>query len=368
MTKTAGIKALAVHFPRGVRTNQFFRNHHREIVEAVESRKKGRMWAAPEDMKQDDFDREMAGYLADPFRGTIERRVLTQGETALTLERQAADKALAAAGMQAAEIDLLIVSSFLPDHFGCMNAPYLARDLGIRGMAFNLESACSSAMVGLHTACALVEAGHYRNVMVVASCTYSRDTDSRDTISWTVGDGAGAFIVSEAADGTGRLGGKCIHTGDTCGALWFENYAREDGTLWFRLLADKQAGEKLRDTAEPYLRTCCEGALADAKLSVDDIDHFVFNTPLAWYSRFAARTLGVDGKKPVINMYPKYANIGPALLPANLYHAAREFGFRRGDKILMYSVGSISSAGAMVLSWGDVALGAPPEAPTQICD
>jgi len=368
VTKKAGIKALAVHFPRGVRTNQFFRNHHRQVVEAAESRKKGKMWAPSENHDEDDFDREMASYLADPFRGTVERRVLTEGETALTLEKRAAEKALAAAGMQATEIDLLIVASFLPDHFGAMNAAYLARDLGVLGMAFNMESACAGAMIGLHTACAMVEAGQYRNVMVVASCTYSRDTDTRDPISWTVGDGAGAFIVSDALPGTGRLGGKCIHTGDTCGALWFENYTREDGSLWFRLLADKQAGAKLRDTAQHYLKTCCEGALADAGLGIDDIDHFVFNTPLAWYSRFAARTLGVDGKRSVINMYPKYANIGPALLPANLYHAAREFDFKRGDKVLMYSVGSVSSAGAMVLTWGDVALGAPPDAPTQICD
>jgi 3-oxoacyl-[acyl-carrier-protein] synthase-3 len=143
---------------------------------------------------------------------------------------------------------------------------------------------------------------------------------------------------------------------------------RDDASLWFRLVGDPQAGKLLRDTAVGYLVTCCNGALEDAGLSLGDIDHFVFNTPVAWYSKFCARTLGVPSDKPVINMYPKYGNMGPNLLGANLYHAAREFGIEKGDRILMYSVGSVSSAGAMVLRWGDVALGPPPEPHSVVCD
>lgn len=372
MTQSAGIRALAVHFPRGLRTNQFWKNHHPGILEAVETRKKGRMWAAPEKESGpspgDDFDAEMVHYLADPFRGTVERRVLTPGESSLTMELAAARKALGAAALEPSDVDVMIVSSFLPDHFGCMNAPYLARDLGLTGLAFNLESACSSAMIGLHTACALVQSGQFKTALVVASCAYSRDTDTENTISWTVGDGASAYVVSEVEPGYGRLGGKSVHTGATCGALWFENYARPDGSLWFRLVGDPNAGKILRDTSVDYLLSCCNGALEDAGMSLGDIDHFVFNTPVAWYSKFCARTLGIPEGKPIINMYPKYGNMGPNLLGANLYHAAGEFGFRKGDRILMYSVGSISSAGAMVLRWGDVALGPAPEPPTVVCD
>jgi 3-oxoacyl-[acyl-carrier-protein] synthase-3 len=372
MTKHVGIRALALNFPRGLRTNQYWKNHHPEILEAVETRKKNRMWAAPEKESEpspaDGFDAEMAHYLQDPFRGTVERRVLTPGESSLTLELGAARKAMAAAELEPSAVDVMIVSSFLPDQFGCMNAPYLARDLGLTGLAFNLESACSSAMIGLHTACAFVQSGQFKTALVVASCAYSRDTDTRNTISWTVGDGASAYVVSEVEPGYGRLGGKSVHTGETCGALWFENYVRDDASLWFRLVGTPEAGKLLRDTSVGHLLTCCNGALRDAGLSLGDIDHFVFNTPVAWYSKFCARTLGLPSNKPVINMYPKYGNMGPNLLGANLYHAAREFGIKKGDRILMYSVGSISSAGAMVLRWGDVALGPPPEPHTVVCD
>jgi 3-oxoacyl-[acyl-carrier-protein] synthase-3 len=65
----------------------------------------------------------------------------------------------------------------------------------------------------------------------------------------------------------------------------------------------------------------------------------------------------------VVNTYPRFANVGPALLPVNLHDAAPRL--HAGDHVLVFSIGSVSTAGAAVLRWGDVALGpaiAPPEA------
>lgn len=365
--KSVGIKALAVEFPKGRRTNEFFYNHHPQIVEAVTAKKQRRIWAGPEQAPADAFEAEMANYLADPFRGTIERRVLTPGEGALSLETSAAKKVLAAAAMAPSDVELLMVASFLPDHIGAQDSAYLARDLGLRGMAFNLESACSGAMVALNTASALIAAGYYNNAMVVVSCTYSRDTDTRDTISWTVGDGAGAFILSEVEAGYGRLGAHALHTGRTCGALWYENYAREGGELAFRLQSSPYAAKVIRDCSKDFLIRCCHGALEDARVRLEDVDAFVFNTPLAWYAKYCAKTLGVDPAR-VIDTYPRFANMGPALLPVNLYYAARELPIKKGDLVLMYSIGSVASAGAMVARWGDVALGAEPGRPELSAD
>jgi 3-oxoacyl-[acyl-carrier-protein] synthase III len=366
MTKSVGIKALAIEMPKGVRTNQYWRNRHPEMIADLTERKKGRMFSEKAESK-DDFELEMAGYLADPFKGTVERRVLTPGESSLTLELSAARKALAAAKLSAREIDLVIVASFLPDYFGCMNAPYLARELGAGGLAFNLESACAGALVGVQTACGLVSAGQFTNAMVVVSCTYSRDTDPKDVIALTSGDGAAAFVIGEVDQGLGRLGGYGMHTGQTCGALWFENYARDDGSLWFRLQASPDAGKILQGTATECLHRCVHGALNDAGVSLGDIDAFVFNTPFAWYAKFCARSLGVDPAL-TISPYAQYANMGPALMPVNLYHMARERPLKRGDLVLAYSIGSISSAGAVVMRWSDAALGPPPDKPELVCD
>jgi 3-oxoacyl-[acyl-carrier-protein] synthase-3 len=367
--RSVGIRALAIEFPRGLRTNRYFRTRHPDVVNVVESKRLAHVLSAPAELDADahPFDAAMAKYAGDPFRGTVERRVLTPGETALSLEMTVAQKALAAAGMKPSEVELLIVCSFLPEQFGAMDAAYLARDLGMTGMAFNLESACAGAMVALHTACGLVQAGQYANALVVISCTYSRDTDPRDTLSWSSGDGAGAMIVGPVEAGFGRLGGKCVHSGQTCGALWYEHYQKDDGSFWFRLKNSPSAARAIRDSSEEFVKRCCEGALAEAGVGIADIDAFVFNTPLAWFADFCARTLGADPGR-FVDTYPRYANMGPALLPVNLYTAAVERPLEPGDLLLMYSIGSVSSAGAMVLRWGDVALGAPPSSPAVTCD
>ena len=125
---------------------------------------------------------------------------------------------------------------------------------------------------------------------------------------------------------------------------------------------ERHAGRVLRESSGPTLRKCCLGAIGAAGVKLDDIDLFVFNNPTAWFADFGARALGVDASR-TINTFPVYANIGPALTPANLYHAANQGRLRENDLVLVYGVGSVSSAGASVMRWGDVVLGPLPDPP-----
>jgi 3-oxoacyl-[acyl-carrier-protein] synthase-3 len=88
---------------------------------------------------------------------------------------------------------------------------------------------------------------------------------------------------------------------------------------------------------------------------LSDIDFFVFNTPTAWFAAFAASALGGDPER-VANVYPKTANNGPALMPAGLHESASAERIKPGDLVLLYAVGSVSSASAVVMRWGDVSL------------
>jgi 3-oxoacyl-[acyl-carrier-protein] synthase-3 len=137
----------------------------------------------------------MAPFMSDLFRGTVERRVLGPGETLRALELRAAREALAAAAMAPTDVDLMMCTALVPTSVGVGDAAYLARDLGLRGSAWNFESACSGGLVGLQTACALVRAGEYRTVLVVVGCSYSQNTEESDSLGWTCGDGATAFLV-----------------------------------------------------------------------------------------------------------------------------------------------------------------------------
>jgi 3-oxoacyl-[acyl-carrier-protein] synthase-3 len=262
--------------------------------------------------------------------------------------------------MSPEDIDLMIVSSLRPDTIGVGNAAYLSAELGLRGAAWNLETACSSSVVGLQTANAVIKAGDYRNVLVVTSCTYSRDADESDSLAWFLGDGAGAFVVCPSKGPDGVLGSKTVHTADTCGAFYYDMIVGPDQVPRFRMNADAKATRVLRDSAMVYLRECCDGALDASNMRLSDIDFFVFNTPTAWYAKFCARAMGIDVSR-TIDTYPLYANIGPALMPSNLYRAARSNKIRKGDVVLLYAIGSSSTASATVMRWGDVTLGPDPE-------
>lgn len=354
---SAGIRSLALAYPEGRRTNDYWLERYPELVSSREQSFLGKLWEkSPTGTDVGaTFDREMAPYLGDPFRGTVERRVLGPGETALGLELRAAQRALAAANVSAREVDLLMVTSFLPDMVGVGNAAFLAAELGLKGAAWNLESACSSAMVALQSGCALIRAGEYRRVLVVVSCTYSRVTDEKDTLSWTVGDGAAAFLLESCEPGFGVLGAKVVHTANSCGALHYALEVEREREAVVRMRATPKAARSLREISETCLHVCTEGALRAADVRLEEIDFFVFNSPVAWYAPFCARALGVDPER-TLDTYREFGNVGPVLMPTNLHRAATSGRIRRGDRVLLYTVGSVSSAGAAVVRWGDVQL------------
>jgi 3-oxoacyl-[acyl-carrier-protein] synthase III/alpha-beta hydrolase superfamily lysophospholipase len=242
------------------------------------------------------------------------------------------------------------------------NAAYLAAELGLTGPAINIESACSGSLAGLALATELLQSGERQRILVVASTSNSRQVKDDDSVGWFVGDGAGAFVVEAAPPDLGVLGVHIVNSVRTNDM--FVIYSVPDGEYATRLetLGHPRTGAIARNTAEPYLREVVDAALAKARLSLADIDFCVFNTPTAWYADFCAQTLGVP-KDRYHSVYARYANIGAALMPATLYHALEQGRVRRGDNVLLYSVGSTSTVAAIVLRVGDIALGPYPTPP-----
>lgn len=353
-----GIKSLALAFPSVIRTNDYYKENYPNIVAKSEEKNLARLMSLVNPTPSNEFELEMQPYLKDPFRGTIQRRRLGEGESSLTLEYKAAKDALSAANLSVNEVDLLISCSFIPEYIGYGNAAFVARELGLQNGAWNIDATCGSTLVALETACALVQSGRYRNVLVTISCTYSRLADESDTLSWFFSDGAGAFIVSPLEINQGFLGAKTINTSMLCDQIRVKIKEDKQGNPCLRIEASRSV-RVLAQHATQMLRTCCEGAAASADVKLDDIDFFIFNTPTAWFSNFCIRVLNIDPEK-TINCYPWYANIGPALSLANLYHAQQMGKIRENDLVLMYGFGAASSASASIMRWGDVALGSVP--------
>ncbi|NMG09910.1 3-oxoacyl-ACP synthase III family protein [Brasilonema sp. UFV-L1] len=358
----AGIRAISVKFPSIIRTNDYYRENYPELIARAEQKTLAKLFVPDNSTIHNDDDiwsQEVAPYMSDPFRGTVERRVVAPDETSLSLEYGAAIDALEAAKLSPDDIDLMLVTSLFPEQVTPGNAAFLAGKLGLQGAAWNIESTCTSALVSLQSACALVQTRQYRNVLVVISTTYSRYTDENDTLAFLSGDGAGAFVVSRLKEDQGILGTKIANTAVTCGAFYNEFTTDEQGNVKMFIRGGKGVSKMFNETTVKFIRLCCHGAIADAGLTLGDIDFFVFNTPSAWYSRVCTRALGIDSEQ-TININPLYANIGPTFPVANLYHAAHAGKIKENDVVLVYTMGSSSNAGASVMRWGDVALGSAP--------
>jgi 3-oxoacyl-[acyl-carrier-protein] synthase III len=363
MTKQpVGIRSLAVAFPSVVRRNDYFQEHFPDLLAGADKKSLAKVFssAAPASGTEDIWAEEMRRYAGDPFRGAVERRVLGPGESSLTLERRAALDALAAARLTPGDVDLMLVSSVFPEHPGPGNAAWLAGELGLTGAAWNVDSMCASPLVSLQNACAQVRAGEFKNVLVVASCTYSRHVDSNDTLSLVVGDGAGAFVVGELGAGLGVLGTKIVHTAATCGSFYcaLENGSQGDPRMLVRV--DKERSKRLPELSLEYLRACCDSALAAAGVTIDQIDYVACYTATAWYAPFFTRAMGLPPDR-TMDTYPRFGNISAASVMANLYFAAQLGKIKPGDLILVYNHGFVASSVAVVMRWGEVALGPSPD-------
>lgn len=361
----AGMTALAVAFPSVRRTNDYWRRQHPERVQKAEELTLAKLWGAretPPDRTPSVFEQTMAPYLEDPFRGAVERRLRAPDEPALAMELAAARGALGAAGLTTKHVDLTLVTSFVGDRFGVGNAAYLAEALELRAPAINYETACSGSVVGLHVASSLVRGGAYERVLVVASTSNSVQVVDDDSLGWFIGDGAGAFVVAAVPEGHGVLGHRTINSVGTNDMFVIHSVPDGAGGTRLRTAANERAADMARDTAEPYLREAVDGALASAAVELADVDFWVFNTPNAWYADFCARALGVEPGR-YHSIYPRYSNIGAALMPATLYHALHEGLVGPGALVGMYSIGSTSTASAVVMRLPSVALGPYPEPP-----
>ncbi len=353
---SVGITALSIAHPPTLRDNAYWESQHPEMVEAAAEHALAKLWAPTSE--QSTFDRAMAPYARDPFKGAKTRRVALSPDASVELHARAVESLLEAWTGTLSDLDFAIISSMRPDTVAVGDAAWLGRRIGLRCPAINVETACASAVMGLDLACSMVETGRASRILVSAACTYARDILETNSLAWFLGDGAGAFIVERSDTAAVPLGTHRISTQETCGAFVHELIIDETGAPALRMRATRGAGAVLHDTAEPFLRNACEGALRAANVSLDAVDLCVFNTPTAWYADFCADALGIPREKTV-SVYPDTTNIGPALMSANLHRAVSEGRLKSGDTVLVYAVGSASTAIATVLRWGEVPVGSP---------
>lgn len=277
--------------------------------------------------------------------GIRQRHIAGPGVKTSMLATEAARRAMADAGVNSADIDLLIVATSTPDVIFPSTACLVQAQLGIRqGAAFDVQAVCSGFVYALTTADAFIQAGRARTALVIGAEIFSSilDWDDRRTCV-LFGDGAGA-VVLKAADEPGILAAELHADGSQQGILCASGrieagqvvgdpFVRMDGQAVF-----KMAVNSLSKSAHDVCHT--------AGIELADIDWMVPHQANVRILNFLAKKLGLPAEKIVITL-DQHANTSAASVPLALDVARHDGRIKEGDLILMQGVGG-------GVTWGSV--------------
>jgi 3-oxoacyl-[acyl-carrier-protein] synthase-3 len=289
--------------------------------------------------------------------GIRERHVADRGVATSDLAKEAALQALASAGLPPDRIELIIVGTTTPDMIFPSTACLLQHKIGAsRAWGFDLGAACSGFTYALTTAAQMVASGAHEHALVVGADVMSSIIDYQDRATCVLfGDGAGAVVVSPAGeDGLGIIdfaheidgsGGPalCMPAG---GSLRPASHETVDARLHFV----KQDGQAVFKFAVRKTEEICRRVLQQNGLGPADVDLFVSHQANRRIIMSAAERLGLDASRVVINI-ERYGNTTAATIPLALADAVADGRLRKGDLVLLASVGAGFTVGAILLRW-----------------
>jgi len=263
------------------------------------------------------------------------------------LALQAARQALDAAGVQAADIDLIIVATSTPDMVFPSTATILQHKLGAHGCpAFDVQAVCSGFIYALTVADAMIRAGTATRALVVGSEIFSRLLDFQDRTTCVLfGDGAGA-VVLEASDEPGILATDIHADGKHVGILCVPGHVSGGQITGLPLLTmDGQAVFKL---AVGLLEGAARATLNKANLTEADIDWLIPHQANIRIMQSTARKLKMGMDKVVVTVQ-EHGNTSAASIPLALDHAVRAGQVQKGQTLLLEGVGGGFTWGAVLL-------------------
>ena len=288
--------------------------------------------------------------------GIHERRIAADDETTTTLSVNAARDALAVAGVDASEVDLVIVGTCSPDYPLPATAVLVATELGAtRAAGFDLQAACSGFLFALATGDSFIRSGMYRHVLVIGVEVLSRFLDWTDRSTCVLfGDGAGAVLLSASDQPGGMLGSELFSDGAGCEGI----IVRAGGsvqpasaeTVAGNLHTIQMAGSEVYKYATRQMGDSAIAALRAAGLGVADVDQFVFHQANLRIIKSVEKQFDIPEEKVFVNI-EKYGNTSAASVPMALVEAIAAGRIKQGDKVLMVAFGAGYTAGAAVMEW-----------------
>jgi 3-oxoacyl-[acyl-carrier-protein] synthase III len=289
--------------------------------------------------------------------GIRERRIAAAHETTATLSAIAGKRAIAVAGLEPDDIDLILVATLTPDYWMPSTGALVKEAIGnTTAAAMDVMAACSGFVYAYSSADAYLRAGTFRHALVIGAETLSRFLDFSDRNTCILfGDGAGAVVLSASDEEGGGLAGLELTT-DPDGAymIWLpsggsrspvsgqtlargEHFVRMEGKETYRYATKTLASSALK-------------AIGRAGWEPDEIDLFIPHQANVRIIESVAKGLGLPMEKMYVNV-DRYGNTSAASVPIALSEAVDSGRVKIGDKVVLVAFGAGLTSGAIALEW-----------------
>jgi 3-oxoacyl-[acyl-carrier-protein] synthase-3 len=285
--------------------------------------------------------------------GIRERRIAAEGEFTSTLGLSAARVAIASAGLQPADIDLVLVATSTPDNTFPATAVSIQAELGItRGAAFDMQAVCSGFVYGLATADAYLRGGLAERAVVIGAETFSRIVDWEDRTTCVLfADGAGAVVLEAQSGGGGSddrgvLASKLRADGRHRDKLYVDGGPSSTGTVGHL----RMHGREVFKHAVAMITDVIEDVFAQTGFGAADVDWFVPHQANRRIIDASARKLGIPDEKVVVTV-DRHGNTSAASIPLALDVAVRDGRIKKGDLVQLEAMGGGFTWGACLIRW-----------------
>lgn len=285
--------------------------------------------------------------------GIRARHLAAEGETTSMLATKAAQAALKNAGLEANDIDLIIVATATPDYTFPSTATQVQAALGItHGAAFDVAAVCSGFVYGVTVADKFLISGSHKRALVIGAETFSRILDWNDRTTCVLfGDGAGSMIL-EAREGEGTIADRGVLT----------THLRSDGRHREKLYVDggpsttgtaghlRMAGREVFRHAVSMVTDVMVDAFAATNTTAADLDWFVPHQANERIIDASADKLGIDPAK-IVKTVSMHGNTSAASIPLALATAAADGRIKPGQLVMIEAMGGGFTWGSALIRW-----------------
>jgi len=276
------------------------------------------------------------------------RYIAGEDETTASLATDASRRALDAAGVEAAEIDLIVLATATPDQTFPSSATKVQAALGINDcIAFDVHAVCTGFLYALSVADSMLRSGNATKALVIGAETFSRILDWTDRATCVLfGDGAGALVLGAGPAESGILATRLHADGRHNDLLFVDGGPSTTGTVG-KL---RMKGREVFRHAVVNLAGVMNEVLEAAGLSAEDVDWVVPHQANARILDATAKKLGLPPEKVVVTV-DEHANTSAASVPLAFDTAIRDGRIKRGDVVVLEAMGGGFTWGAAALRY-----------------